>query len=260
MWAPEISAGGTALLRLPLKGFGDGRARVPGWRYRPLAAPQGYSFVNRFVGDHLLYGVGAGWGRPAGDTTTLHVVPWAGGREEKIRLRHPVDRIEVMGDAAVVVGAAGSDLHFTGIDLGDRVRTRQHYVMAGASQGETRSHGFFYRRDGDAAGVLGLPVRGPGRPGWEHLVEGSASIVFVRNAGGRFESLGTLQPAMASAVSDGCRASCVDWYGNARPIFIRQRVFALLGYELVEGAVSGAQIAEVGRVDFAPQLERTVLH
>ena len=45
--------------------------------------------------------------------------------------------------------------------------------------------------------------------------------------------------------NDGCRASCVDWYGNARPIFARDRVFALLGYELVEGQVLNAGIREV---------------
>jgi hypothetical protein len=38
---------------------------------------------------------------------------------------------------------------------------------------------------------------------------------------------------------DGCKASCVDWYGNARPIFLGQRVLALMGYELVEGRLLG---------------------
>ena len=33
---------------------------------------------------------------------------------------------------------------------------------------------------------------------------------------------------------DGCQASCVDWYGNARPIFLPERMLALMGYELVE--------------------------
>ena len=50
--------------------------------------------------------------------------------------------------------------------------------------------------------------------------------------------------------------SCVDWYGNARPIFLGGRVFALLGYELVEGRLSGSgpreQIEERRRVSFAP--------
>jgi hypothetical protein len=53
-------------------------------------------------------------------------------------------------------------------------------------------------------------------------------------------------------VSDACRASCVDWYGNARPLFVRGRVFALLGYELVEGAISDGRMVEVKRVSYAP--------
>ena len=31
-----------------------------------------------------------------------------------------------------------------------------------------------------------------------------------------------------------CEVSCSDWYGNARPIFIEDKAFALLGTELVE--------------------------
>ena len=45
-------------------------------------------------------------------------------------------------------------------------------------------------------------------------------------------------------------ASCTDWYGNARPIFLRGRVFALMGYDLVEGREGGDRIEEVQRVDY----------
>ena len=55
------------------------------------------------------------------------------------------------------------------------------------------------------------------------------------------------------ASDDGCKASCVDWYGNARPLFLRGRVFALLGYEIVEGRIAGAAISEVRRTSFAPR-------
>ena len=55
-----------------------------------------------------------------------------------------------------------------------------------------------------------------------------------------------------TAEEDGCVASCVDWYGNARPIFLGERLFALLGYELVEGAERRGQVSEVGRTSFAP--------
>ena len=48
-----------------------------------------------------------------------------------------------------------------------------------------------------------------------------------------------------------------DWYGNARPIFIGNRVFALMGYELVEGRLArGGSIGEVGRVNFQPARRR----
>jgi hypothetical protein len=44
----------------------------------------------------------------------------------------------------------------------------------------------------------------------------------------------------------------VDWYGNSRPVFLGKRVFALMGYEIVEGQVAGDRLAEVRRVSFAP--------
>jgi hypothetical protein len=56
-----------------------------------------------------------------------------------------------------------------------------------------------------------------------------------------------------AAIDDDCRASCVDWYGNARPLFVGDRIFALLGYELVEGTVVAGRIREQRRVDFAPR-------
>jgi hypothetical protein len=128
--------------------------------------------------------------------------------------------------------------------------------MEGASQGELRSHGFFYKADGPHAGVLGLPVRGPGRPGYEHLFRESASILFLRNTGSRFDALGTLRASEEGATDDACKASCVDWYGNARPLFFRGRIFALLGYELVEGGLRTGGIQELRRVSFAPRALR----
>ena len=35
-------------------------------------------------------------------------------------------------------------------------------------------------------------------------------------------------------------------------MFVNKRVFALMGYEIVEGRVNGSQIAEVQRVSFSP--------
>jgi hypothetical protein len=77
-------------------------------------------------------------------------------------------------------------------------------------------------------------------------------VLFLRNQSLRLSELGALDSRPEPGMNDGCRASCVDWYGNARPIFIGNRVFALMGYEIVEGRVAGNGIAEVQRISFAP--------
>lgn len=80
----------------------------------------------------------------------------------------------------------------------------------------------------------------------------STAVLFLRSQSLRLTELGALDSQSAANANDGCRASCVDWYGNARPVFLNNRVFALMGYEIVEGRVTGGQIAEVQRVSFSP--------
>jgi hypothetical protein len=48
--------------------------------------------------------------------------------------------------------------------------------------------------------------------------------------------------------------SCVDWYGNARPIFTGGRVLALINSELVEGRVEDGKVIETGRIDLTAPL------
>jgi hypothetical protein len=254
MWSAEVAAGDVALMRVPLSSFSDGSESVPSESYRELPKPEGYTFVNRFVADHLLYGTGSGWGPPdKSGRSTLYAVRWAGGQVSELQLPHGVDRIEVMGRGAVVVGTDGRDLHFTGVRLDPVPQLSRRYTRKDASQGELRSHGFFYKPDGEDSGLLGLPISRPGRPGYEHLFEESASILFLRNDSFDLKELGELDARPERAVDDNCRASCVDWYGNARPLFLRGRVFALLGYELVEGKLEDGRIREARRVSYAPR-------
>jgi hypothetical protein len=254
MWGAETAAGDVALMRIPLASFSDGRDVVSSSSYRRLPKPAGYTFQNRFVGDHLLYGTGSGWGAPQDkDHSNLFVVGWAGGDAHEISLAHGVDRIEQMGDNAVVVGTDGRDLHFSSIRLDDSPAIADTYTRKGASQGELRSHGFFYKPDGPDSGTLGLPISVPARAGYRHLFESSAAILFLRNDGLHFEEAGELTARSEGAVNDACRASCVDWYGNARPLFVRGRVLALLGYEIVEGTLDDGRIRELRRVNYAPR-------
>lgn len=263
MFAAEHGVRGAALLRIPLSDFGDGRTAAPRSRYRVLpldSSQKATTFQNRFVGDWLLYGGGNGWWEATDTSSAVYAVRLSGGDVTRLAVPHGVDRIDALGRDAIVIGSHGPDLHFTGVRLADDPALVQHFVLPNAAQGELRTHGFFYRPTDESTGILGLPVRASDRPGWIHLVKGSAGVLYLRNARQQFTELGVLDARdLASAdrvTDDGCQASCVDWYGNARPIFLRGRVFALLGYELVEGSVDGDRLRETRRVDFAPAMRR----
>jgi hypothetical protein len=255
MWGAEATEGEVALLELPAAMFSTQVEIADRTRYARLPRPErGWALQNRFVGDYVLYGTGSSWGwYDENHDPRVFVHPYAkAGQTTVLPLPHGVDRIEAMGNDAVVVGSDGKSLHFSAVDLpgaGGEPKLAGRYTQRNASQGETRSHGFFYKPTSATEGVLGLPIRSGGAPGYAQLVEGSASVLYLRVADLAFQRLGALA-ARNRHVDDKCKASCVDWYGNARPIFLRGRVFALLGYELVEGRIEGDGITEIGRVNF----------
>ncbi|WP_166040908.1 beta-propeller domain-containing protein [Sphingosinicella sp. YJ22] len=261
MWRPEFSAGRVALLQVPFGAFGDGSDEAPARFYRDLPPPRGagYEFHNRFVGDYVLYGTGGSYGRPRDGAGWVTAASVSGGPAHELALAHDVERIEVLGRDALVVGGGGRDLGFTEIDLSGRdPGVGSRYVHQSAGQGESRSHAFFYSpdpgsRDG-ASGTLGLPIAKAVEERYRRFFGSAATMLFLRRDSHRFSPAGELDAQLAHIADDGCRASCVDWYGNARPIFWRGRIFALLGYELVEGQMTGGRIRETARTNFAPRV------
>ena len=254
MWRPEVTEGDAALLRLPLGLFGDGSVRASSDLYRELPGADGGSIDrNRWVGDRLLYSLRT-YGFDGAAAGTLVAASLDGG-VTSIAMPHVVDRIEVMGRDALTVGGS-EDVQFTTIELdpgsaviGDR------YVLQSSQEAEERSHAFFYSPDADSpdgsSGVVGLPVM-RAADGRSTLFYSIADMLFLRREARRLGPYGRLDSSPGTAVDDACIASCADWYGNARPIFIGNRIFALLGYELVEGAREEETVREIGRISFAP--------
>ncbi len=257
MFAPEASGGGggVALLRVRFSDFGDASRQVPRSRYRFLPSVPGRSFHNRFAGDHVLYGAGTDGG-PA--RSNLVAARLRDGRVTRLSVPHSVDRIELLGRDAMVIGGTPRGLGFSTVeldgrapDLGDR------YVHPDSAEGESRSHAFFFSPDPDSpegsSGTVGLPVARRADPALARFFGSSAAMVFLRREDRRLAPAGELEARTKGVVDDDCKASCVDWYGNARPIFWGGRTFALLGYELVEGELARGRIREVGRIGFAPE-------
>jgi len=259
MWRSTFSEGAVALLTIPLAQLGDGTGELPDTQYRLLPSPPGHSFEfhNRFVGRYLLYGSSAERSVTSGWQGFVTAAPVRGGATLQLPVSHDIDRIEPMGSDAVVIGGAGADLVFSSVDLGRGApRIGDTFTQVQASEGESRSHGFFFQPDAatadGASGVLGLPIARPAAPAYSELFDTSAAMVFVRRQDRKLRPFGEIAASRTGAVDDRCQASCVDWYGNARPIFIGKRTFALLGYELVEGALGTGGVKEIGRVNFAP--------
>lgn len=255
MWAGEYSRGDTALVTAKFSDFGNGGQSLDRSAYRKLPRVDGWRFHNRFVGDWLLYAAGD-YGDEAKDNF-VYAVPLKGGDVTKVDLPHGVTRFDRLGIDGVVIGPGPNGaLGFSALALSDEAKLEATYMMAAASEGETRSQAFFFRPDRGAedgkSGTLGLPVsRRVERDGSEFLGSGSA-IAFLRRENRQMRPAGELAARSERARPDNCKASCTDWYGNARPIFLGDRVFALMGYELVEGRFDGGQILEVRRIDYGP--------
>jgi hypothetical protein len=255
MWGAEVNSGDLALLRVPLGSFSDGTESAPASAYRTLPKPQGYALQSRYVGPYLLYGAGTGWQRPQKTTESQLFAVRYGGHAEiyTIPLVHAVDRIEALGSNALAVGSDGKDLHFTSVRLSRFPVAVSRYTRRDAAQGETRSHGFFYKPESEQDGLLGLPIIGGNERASGQLRKTSASLLYLRNRALSLSELGALHAQSGEAErNDGCRASCMDWYGNSRPLFLRGRVFALIGYELVEGIINDNRIVDLRRINFVP--------
>lgn len=269
MWNPEWSEGALYLLQVPLIDFallqaaGITPAATPEFKKKvtsnysknlPQPSENSYNLQNRFVGEHLVYGGSPYWWGDTVTDQTLYVTAYKQDASTKtVPLTHSIDRIDLLGsDTAVVIGKDNEDLKFSSVKLTEATgpKVSDTYRIEKANQGEFRSHGFFFKPAADGSGVLGLPIRRQNDTYSSYLDESSEVLYLAVNTAKEFASLGSLKSS-PSQPDDQCTVSCIDWYGNSRPIFYGGRVFALLGYELVEGKIANGVLQEVQRINFS---------
>ena len=274
MWAGDEIKGNLALLELEQSMLGDGSRSAADFVYRPLASVDGYGVENRFVGRFLVYG--GGYYGDEDEAPFAYVSPLDARWVQRIDMPHGVTRIDRMGNDPVVIGpGADEQLGFSALALDEERLTAalvDTYMLPNAQEGEDRSHAFFFRPDpgvdGADSGTLALPVTTGGDTDGTEFLGMASSIFYLRREDRDFRPAGHLQSATRaipeeddgngeyyadSVEEDACQSSCVDWYGNSRPIFLGDRIFALMGYELVEGQLVDGKIVERRRIDFAPR-------
>lgn len=265
---------------VPLSRFGPRLADAGRRSYTRVPSPEGRYVANRFTDDYVVYGaIGQRslWyllgerdeddeERPAIVGGTAFAVPVR--RPEAVRrlpLAHNVIRAERSGNDVVLTGyrdPSGLDLSY--IALAGEPRVASTVRLPGRYESEGRSHAFNAAVDEAGAGLMGLPTvtrpEGGGRWWWNSIAS-DVSFLSVDSAG-RLADVGPLRSSAAVRAEDdyeresgvagySCEVSCVDWYGNSRPIFTGGRIFALTGTELVEGRVEAGRIREIGRLSIA---------
>lgn len=253
------SGGGAAaaLLKLRADDFGDGTREAPPSSRRNLPLEVGENVRSRFLGRWLLYAIGGGYYRYDTTTTTLFAVDVDGGEPQRIKLRYYIERIAAKdSDAMIVASGGGYALHFIGIDLSSKPMLSGKFDLGEPSENERESGPFSYHASDRRHGILAVPGKGYARSDSSHWVRGSTSVVFARSSKGRFTRLGALSITPKIPESDSTEAPRSwydDWYGNARGIFAENRIFALIGYELIEGQIVNGRIVERQRLNYMPK-------
>ena len=251
---------------IPLASFSDTLREVPRDRYTPLPGVKSHYIANRFTDRYLVYGSLGRWRRAQSERAMppAYVVPVdAPTAVRPLDIRQTVIRAEQAGNDIVVTGYRDADgLVVTLIDLDSRPHVASSIVLAERFESEGRSHAFNSLIEPDGSGVMGLPTIGgenaSSRAAWRTSASDLSYLTVDRR--GRLEHVGELERHFTYDENDegedgipgySCEVSCIDWYGNSRPIFTDGRVFALSGTELIEGRIGGGEIYEVQRLNIA---------
>lgn len=255
---------------MPLTAFSREVREAPASSYVALpdiGAKFGETIVDRFTDDHVVYGR-LGHGRQWGEDdlpqpTRVAAVPFARPQDAVVlTVPHNVIRAEQAGEAIVLTGygdwQVGLSVSLLDFRRGPRLAATHRFT--GRFETEGRSHAFNSLIGPDGSGLLGLPtvqrVEGDERRSWRSRASDLSFLIV--GADGRLSALGELVRGIDYDEEDEdgvpgyeCEVSCVDWYGNSRPIFTDGRIFALAGAELIEGRIEGGRIREVQRLNIA---------
>jgi hypothetical protein len=243
-------------VRIPTDAFGSRPTSVPLERYFVLPTPAGDDIENRFTEGYLVYGGSQGrWGafgwRYDYQATDLVTVPVdAPASLSVLSLAHSAERVEVFGDNVIVDGYRGNGgLSVSTVDLRSRPVVSDVAYLEGVIESEGRSHAFNGLVDEDGSGLFGVPTTFK-RASWRDYYDAGSNVHFFGvDRALAIHPAGYLAPD-PGAVDDAydCEVSCVDWYGNARPIFMNGRIFALTSTELIEAYLGNGQVLELQRV------------
>ncbi|MEQ9316937.1 MAG: hypothetical protein RLN72_13865, partial [Henriciella sp.] len=250
------------LLQLPRSSIGAEPAAVDQSHYVTLPDVTEGPIENRFTNTHFVYTTENPYVYFYGDEedmgpqpSTLAVVRLEAPESPvMLTLNQNVIRLERARDHIIATGYQDRrGLSLTSLDLrGEDPRIAGQLTLISRYESENRSHAFNSSIGAEGDGLIGLPTVlqqwESGRWVWRSDSSDLSYISVAKDASLR--SAGTLKGADGEPHEDyECEVSCIDWYGNSRPIFTLGRIFALSGTSVVEGELSEERVSEIRRVD-----------
>jgi hypothetical protein len=242
---------------VPLASVARTMRDAPGADY--VAVPEvGDRIENRFTDTHLVYGGRDSHGsfppEELDEPQRIAVLPVANpAAVQLVPIAHSLLRAERAGNDIVLTGYSDeTGLRVSLVDLAAAPRIASTVRLDGRFETEGRSHAFNSAIGGDGSGLMGIPTAPraaeAGRFAWR---SGASDVSYLSvDSDGRLSPLGELTRSEAPQRADyRCEVSCVDWYGNSRPVFTGGRVFALTGTELIEGRIEDGRVRELRRLD-----------
>ena len=256
------------LMVLPRSAMGRTPGTAQGAEFYDLPDQEG-ELENRFTGTHLVYTLEneERWWEPFWSEeqnsadAKLALVPFDAPNDVQVlAVPHSVIRLERARDHIVATGYASErGLSLSALDLrSGRGRLAGTQMLPARYESENRSHAFNSRIENDGSGMIGIPtvvkITQSGRPVWRSE---KSDISFLEvSADAQLRSAGTLYPSGKPVHPEyQCEVSCIDWYGNSRPIFTMGRIFALSGTELVEGEMRDGFVNKIRSVDLTTPVQ-----
>ncbi|MCU0755755.1 MAG: beta-propeller domain-containing protein [Xanthomonadales bacterium] len=253
----------TSFIRLHGSDFGIDFGIPATARFTPLPAMTGNDSRARFIDEWVVLGTV----RDPDDEDDVEidepplVVLQASQPERAARFDpgHEVSRIERLDTQGLIVGPdRAGNLGVTVLAFGERAESLASITLEQRREGESRSHAFNFTVDGDET-ILGLPTQRYDRAARWHW-DDSSDLSYLRLRDGQLTTLGEItlsEAGRAEAPGYRCEVSCIDWYGNARPIFSAVGWFGLMGTELVRVGREQDRVRAGARLDLTRPPMRT---
>jgi len=238
-----------ALLDIPLSELSEEPEHVSTTNFTPL--PGEYTREMRFTEDHLIYSSFSS----VEDADQVYVVDLETHLPSgPLAVSHQIGRLDRVGQNAILIGIEedSDNLNLSWLDLAAAPIVTDTLTLTNRVEAEGRAQALNMRVEENGAALLGLPTLAVDATGdWDE--ENGTDISFTRVS--NFGQLTDLGPAKGDPTRVDpdytCETSCEDWYGNARPFFIGDRIFALIASELIELQETSTGLIERSRVNLS---------